>query len=369
MLAPLIVLAGLRAGVIAGLRDALLEDPNIREIVSAANREISVATLAALAARPDVAFLVPRTRTLAASLLLEATTGRQVRVELLPSAPGDPLLAASPADPASIVLSTPAAARLGVAAGAALTGQLVRVTGREGRQIVRLPLHVQAVAAPRAFTREGAFVALPLAIYVEDYQDGRAPPPPADAVLPSGPPAPRLSFAGFRLYARRLEQVPALDAALRGQAIEIVSHAGDVDGLLTLDHDLHLLLWLVATLGGFGYLISLGAGLWAGVERRRGELALLRYLGMQGGALVCLPAVQALVLGLVGAVLAILLACGAGLLLNRGFASTLALDRALCRIDGAICAAGLGLTLAGAVLASLAAGYRVSRVQPWEGLI
>jgi len=75
VLAPLLVLAGLRAGVIGGLREVLLQDPNVRQIVSAANREISAASLTDLARRPDVDFLVARTRTLAASLLVSRSLG------------------------------------------------------------------------------------------------------------------------------------------------------------------------------------------------------------------------------------------------------------------------------------------------------
>lgn len=365
VLAPLLVLAGLREGVIGGLRETLLEDPNVRQIVSAANREITPAALAALAARPDVSFLVPRTRTLAASLLFEMPDGRQTRVELLPTAPGDPLLPDGvPAAPGDIVLSAAAAARLGAASGDALTGRLVRLTQAGGREVTLLPLRVLAVAPPRAFTREGAFVPLPLAAYVEDYQDGRAGPAGADGTLPPG--AARSAYAGFRLYARRLEDVPALDASLRGEGLEIASRAGDVAGLLSLDANLRLLLWVVAGLGGAGYLLSVGAGLWAGVERRRPAFAMLRFLGMRGRSLAVMPAVQALCLGALGGGLAIVAALAVAGVLNTAFAGTLAIDRPLCRITWAVCAGGLGLTLAGAALSSLAAGLRAGRVEPWE---
>ena len=97
VLAPLVILAGLRAGVVQGLREVLLEDPRVREVATAANRSFDAGLLARLAARPDVAFLAPRTRTLSASLLVERpdAPGAGTRVELLPTAPGDPLLVAS----------------------------------------------------------------------------------------------------------------------------------------------------------------------------------------------------------------------------------------------------------------------------------
>lgn len=45
VLAPLLILAGLRAGVVEGLRDLLLQDPRTREITNSANRTYDAALL------------------------------------------------------------------------------------------------------------------------------------------------------------------------------------------------------------------------------------------------------------------------------------------------------------------------------------
>ena len=50
VLAPLIVLFGLREGVVAGLRAELLEDPRAREVVSIVNRTLEPALFARLRA-------------------------------------------------------------------------------------------------------------------------------------------------------------------------------------------------------------------------------------------------------------------------------------------------------------------------------
>ena len=366
VLAPLVILAGLRAGVVQGLREVLLEDPRVREVATAANRSFDAALLARLADRPDVAFLVPRTRTLAASLLVERpdAPGAGTRVELLPTAPGDPLLPAGPSGADGIVLTASAAARLRVGTGAALTGRLARVLdGR--REAVALALTVQAVAPPAAFSRDAAFVTLPLAILVEDFQDGRTGPPDSLAALP---PSDRTEYAGFRLYARRLDAVPALDAALQAEGIEVVSRAADVSGLLRTDRNLGLLFALVAGLGGAGFLVSLGAGLWANVERKRVPLAQLRFLGLGTGALRLFPVAQAAVLAGLGAAVALAAALLAAAVINRLFADALALDRPLCLITPGLAAATAGVTLAGAVLVAAAAGTRAARVEPWEGV-
>ena len=360
VLAPLVILAGLRAGVVQGLRELLLEDPRAREVTTAANRSFDAALLARMAARADVAFLAPRTRTLAASLLVEQpdAPGAGTRVELIPTAPGDPLLPVGPGGADRVVLTASAASRLRVGAGDALTGRLARVLdGR--RESVPLALTVQAVAPP------AAFVSLALAVLVEDFQDGRAGPPGSLAALALPV---RAEYAGFRLYARRLEAVPALDAALRAEGIEVVSRAADVSGLLRVDRNLGLLFGLVAGLGGVGFLVSLGAGLWANVERKRVPLAQLRFLGLRAGALRVFPVAQALALAALGVLAALAAALGASAVVNRSFAGTLALDRPLCLISPGLLAAAAAITLAGAALVAAAAGTRAARVEPWEGV-
>jgi len=366
VLTPLVILAGLRAGVVQGMREVLLEDPRVREITTASNRSFDAALLAQLAARPDVAFLAPRTRTLAASLLVERVDapGAGVRVELVPTAPGDPLLPVGPAGTDTVVLTASAAARLRVDAGDAVVGRLARVLdGR--RESVVLALAVQAVAPPSAFARDAAFVPLALAVLVEDFQDGRTGPPAALAAL--APPE-RAEYAGFRLYARRLEAVPALDAALQAQGIEVVSRAADVSGLLRVDRNLGLLFGLVAGLGGLGFLVSLGAGLWANVERKRVPLAQLRFLGLRAGSLRLFPVAQAAVLAVLGAGAALTAALAASTVVNRIFAGTLALDRPLCLITPGLASVAAAVSLVGAVLVAAAAGTRAARVEPWEGV-
>ena len=369
VLAPLIVLAGLRAGVIAGLRERLLEEPHARELVTAAHRTITATTLAQLAARPDVAFLAPRTRTLAASLLLERpdAPGDGVRADLIPTAPGDPLLlpGPAPAAPDQVVLSASVAARLHVQAGDTLVGRLARIR-EDRRESVPLKLTIQAVAPPAAFGRYGAFVTLSLAVFVEDYQDNRAE-APTDG-LAALPVQQRPDYAGFRLYAQRLDEVPALDAALRAEGIDVSSRAGDVADLLRLDANLTLLFALIAGLGASGFLVSLGAGLWANVERKRVSLALLRFLGLRSVGLLLFPMAQAAMLAIIGTGLALAVATGAAAVINGLFAGTLQLDRPLCRITSLTALLTAAVTVLGSLAVAAAAGVRAAQVEPWEGV-
>lgn len=367
VLAPLVVLAGLRAGVIEGLRQLLLEDPHAREIVTASNQDYDTALLGRLAALPHVVFLAPRTRTLAALILLRKMSdplGNGVRAELIPSALGDPLLPAPPLRNDLIVLSRSAAAALDAHPGDLLSGRLTRISGAE-RQTAELRLTVGAIAPAVAFARDAAFVTVALAVLVDDYQNGRNAVPADLATLPA---AAHGVFAGFRLYADEIESVPAVDAALRRQGIDVVSRASDVADMLSVDHSLGVLFMLVAGLGGAGFLVSLGAGLWAGVERKRVALALLRLVGITGTGLLIFPIVQALAIAAVGAAMAVSAALGMATVINHALPAILAIDRPLCVISPTTAAAAIVCTLAGAFIVAVAAGVRAAGIEPWEGV-
>ncbi|MBB2206421.1 ABC transporter permease family protein [Gluconacetobacter takamatsuzukensis] len=362
--APLLVVAGLRAGLVEGLRASLLEDPRIRELSNASNRDFDAAWLAALARRPEIAFVTPRTRTLAASALL-IPHGRPQdarRVELLPSHAGDPLLAPAsmPADPYGIVLSAPAAAALHVQAGDRLDLQIARLGEGAAQEV--LPVRVAALAPQRATAHDTAFVALRLAQTVEVFRE--APLSWPDAWAQAGQPA--HVWAGFRLYVRRLEDVPAEDVALHSAGIDVVSRAGDVSDLLTFDRRMTLLFRLIACMGVAGFVASLAAGLWANVERKRLSLATMRFVGVP--FLSGFPLIQAQILAIGGIAVALLGATLVGRMINHQFAQVLPGGHPLCIIDGRLCTLACVLTIAGAFLASAAAAFRAGRIDPWEGV-
>lgn len=367
VLAPLIVLFGLRQGVVAGLRSELLEDPRAREVVSIVNRTLEPALFARLAADPRIAFLVPRTRALSATIVLEnpARPASGQRVELLPTAPGDPLLPGySAIDADELILSATAAERLGLQTGDPVLASVARSRAAQ-REVLTLPMRVGGIAPVAAATRDAAFASVPVLLLAEDFLDGTVGP---DAHPVSEAEALQRPFAGFRLYAARLEDVPALDRDFRLAGIEVASRAEAVAGLLRLDRNLTLLFLAIAGAGGAGYLVSLGVGLWAQVERKRRDLALLSLLGMKRRALLLLPLIQAAAVGLAGAGFAFVVAAGVAGVLNRAFAGGVTGDRPVCLLTIGMGAAAAGVTLAGALIAAVLAGLRAAAVAPAEGL-
>src|SRR5690606_3578523 len=124
VLIPRLVLFGLKYGYITSPLGPLVENPRYREITPVTSGSYGPAWLAEMAERGDVAFVVPRTRSLAASIKLRAPgsdVGRIIDVELVPSAAGDPVLGdelPAPEGFGAAGLTQPAAEKLGVAARA-----------------------------------------------------------------------------------------------------------------------------------------------------------------------------------------------------------------------------------------------------------
>lgn len=356
VLAPLLVLLGLRTGAVEGMRAAVLRDPLAREILSLTSGSYDAAFLDALRARPDVSHVAPRTRQVATSLLLEAGE-RQGRAAVVPSLPGDPLLPAAPDGPDRVIPSAALAARLGVEAGMTITGRLARVREDGTPERRALDLHVQAVAPPGAAEIDTLFVPLPLAEDIEDWQEGRDP-EHAGA---------RTGHAGFRAYAARIEDVPAIVAALAAQGIETRSRVREIAPILQIDRALGRLLLAIGVVAGTGMVLSLGAGLWANVERKRRLLAGLRLMGLRRGAMVAVPVIQAAAIGLTGGALGAAAALATGAAINAGLGGV-ALDRKLSILPpAAILLAIAAATLAGMIAAALA-GWQAARIAPHEAL-
>ncbi|HFK2116747.1 TPA: type IV secretion associated ABC transporter permease TagS, partial [Pseudomonas aeruginosa] len=96
VITPLLVLFGLKYGLVSTLTERLERAPSVREIIPVGGARYRAEDIAALAARADVAFAVPRTRQIAATADLSGGGETALSVEMIPSAAGDPLLAGLP---------------------------------------------------------------------------------------------------------------------------------------------------------------------------------------------------------------------------------------------------------------------------------
>ena len=366
VLLPLLVLFGLKFGIIGNLLEPLQQDPRYRQILPAGSGSYGPDWFEAMAARSDVAFIVPRTRAIAATMRLrvpDSSAGRIISTELVPSAPGDPVLEGlePPHGYDAVVLSLDAADKLGVAAGESLEGILSRTLGGE-QQTVLLPLTVGAVASAAAFARDGMFVSHDLLMAVEDFRDGRA----VQTLGWSGAAAtdaPRY-FAGFRLYARSTEDVAGLRQGLMDQGIDVRSRIADIELVQALDRNLGIVFWIIAGIAAVGYGFSLGSSVWANVDRKRREFSVLRLTGFRTRSIVWFPILQAMLTGMLGWLIAAIVFFGVQGGLNALFADNVGSGESVCRLLPVHFLAALALTLVAASVAAATGGSRLAKLEP-----
>lgn len=360
VLAPLLVLFGLKSGIVTTMRDRLLADPRNLEVTIVGSYRLEPSWFAALRTQPETGFLIPRTRSLAASLDLIGNNGRSLAgAEMVPSAIGDPLLRQQmpPSGQDRILLSYSAARQLGVTVNATVTALVSRTVGGD-RQVRRLPLTVAGIVPEAAFGRDAAFVSLELLVATEDYRDGRDTPPAVN----------ERPFSSARLFARNLDGVAALADRLRAEGLEVRTRADDIEMVKAVDRTLGFIFVVVAGLAVGGYLLSLAASLWANVDRKRRELALMRLVGFPPLAALTFPAVQAALIALIGAALSVALAYGVAHVVNVSLATNLNREEFVCLLRVTDLMVATGATLILALIASTLGGYRAARIDPAESL-
>jgi putative ABC transport system permease protein len=368
VLGPMMVLFGLKFGIVGAMMAGLIEDPGNREIRPVGSGRYDDAWLENVRARPDVAFLVPRTRSIAATIELSSgQASRIVPVELIASGEGDPLL--TPGDPlpaglGQVVLSRSAADKLNIKAGDKLDGSLARrYRGKQER--VHLDLTVAAVAPPRAFSRDGAFVSVRLLEALEDFRDGRAVP---DLGWGGAPANTGRTYTGFRLYARSIDDVAGLGEAFAEIGVDVHTQVAGIELVKRMDRNLTAIYWAIAVIGLVGFSLSLGANLWANVDRKRKQLSVLRLVGFRTRDIVWFPMVQALYTAVLGWALAVGLSFATALVINRMMAEQVDPGQQVCLLLPFHYAIALALTCGAAVIAAGLAGMRSARVEPSEGL-
>jgi putative ABC transport system permease protein len=368
VLGPMLVLFGLKFGIVGGMVDQLVENPETREIRPVSSGRFTLDWFGNMARRSDIGFIVPRTRSIAATVeLSSAESPRIVRTELIPSGPGDPLLPADnglPSGVESIVLSLTAAEKLAVGVGDTVSASVKRrFNGRTER--VHIKLTVAAIAPAAAFARDGAFADVQLVEAFEEYRDGRAVP---ELGWTGNPSAEDRSYPGFRLYAKSIYDVDNLRSDLTGQGIEVRTKAADIALVMRMDRNLSAIYWAIAVIGLVGFSLSLGASLWANVDRKRKELSVLRLVGFRTGDIIWFPVTQALYTGVLGWLLAVGIYQAAAYTINHMLADQLSEGQQVCVLLPSHYVMALVVTVGAAVIAAALAGMRSARIEPSDGL-
>ncbi len=383
VLAPLLVLYGVKFGVISTMTDRLRNNPHNLEIIPVASGHYNKAFLTELAQRSDVAFVLPKTRSIAATMALspheDGSMLRRVTVSLEPTATGDvlmtrfappPLDIAAPEHAFAVSLSAEAARKLKVQAGALLDGRVERA--RQGNiERATVTLWVASVLPLEAQQKDVAFIPLALLEATEDFRDGRA--PQGDARLSeaqgwTGDPLPDAEriYPAFRLYARTLDDVVSLQAYFHEKRIDVYTQAEQIATVKSLDTSLTLIFGLIGGAAALGFFASTSSNALAAVRRKERHLGILRLLGYTSCNIMAFPLCQSLLTAFLGSGLAAVLYFITASLIDRLFASNLQGLENICSLPPIHFAIGVLIVVTLSCIATLVPAARAANIEPSE---
>lgn len=375
VLTPLMIMFGLKTGLIDGLRDRLVSDPRNFEVVIVGSQRFDAAWFERMRARSDVGFVLPKTRSIAATLTIAVprVSGlpKAKIADLIPTGEGDPLfrgleIRRAPAGMVALIASARLAEALALSPGDKVTGVVQRRRGGR-REVGEVALYVAAIALASHTAREAVYVPVALMEATETFRDGYGV-PEMDWEGPERP-EPRTYYAGARLYANDLAGVVTLTRHLTKDGLIVRGKAAEVDDLNSFAESLTGGFLIISVFSVLGFAVSLTASMWSNFERKRQSISFLRLLGMRSTALVAMPIYQALLIGVMGFVGALAAFFGASFVIEIVFSDIAdSVDGELSVLRPLDVLIFFLVTVGISVIASIISAVGVSRVSPAEGL-
>jgi len=369
VIAPLLLLFGLKHGVVSQLQDELLRDPRNLEVKMLSNGNYDTAWIERLRLRPETGFALGQTRSLNTQADLLIGMQRFVEgAEIIATEPGDPQLNLSSLSPVGnqVILSASAAQRLQAKVGDSV--QLRALRRLEGvNERGEMSLTVLAVLDGARFGRAAGFVAPPLLLDLEHFRDGFQ---VSTFGLSTGKPLGNLQplYARARVYARDIDQVAPLEHWLNEQHIETSSRLADIDNVKAINHVLGLIFGVIAVAALIGCVASMVGAFLANIDRKRKSLAVLRLLGFKRRAVGGFVVLQALILSLAGYIGGLGFYAVGSHLFDYLLGSSQATGTFVCHITVWHGVAALLLTFLVAALVAVIGALRAINIQPAESL-
>ncbi|QCA19675.1 ABC transporter permease [Citrobacter freundii] len=368
VIAPLLLLFGLRFGIVDQLQEDLTRDPRNLEIRMLSSGSYDQNWITQLQQRPDVGFAIGQTRSLNTLADLQTDISHFIEnAEVIPTSVGDPLLGKLEIHQENDVIVTQEAARkLAARVGDTINIRVSRLLD-ERREWGRKSVTIVGILPATYFNRAAIFTQPSLLLAIEHFRDGYAVTElgsTSGAQLNSKPPR----YARARLYAHDIDQVASLERDLRAQRIETTSRLADIENVKSINRVLGIIFNTIAATALVGCITSLVGSFIANVDRKRKHIAVLRLLGFTRPAVGGYVIVQGCLLSLMAYVGGFGLYLLASQVFNQALAGGQATDQMLCKITPLHGLVALLLTLVVAILVASIGAYRAINIEPAQSL-
>lgn len=323
---PLLILFGLKQGVINTQRELLLNDPCNLEIKMLGHYHLSPLWFEQKAKDSRIQFIIPITRFLNTDINIIDKENKNSFVDLIPTGQGDPLLKltaiAAPVQDNEVLITHALAKRLHINKGEQIQSQLFRKMNNESQTSHASLLVKDILPDYSCLQRSAILTTLNFLKTVEDFKEGQQvdlfkvennklvtlkkkpndfkqlsknnhsffssknknpelieQPIKTESVVPTQT---KTTYAKARIFAKSLEDVTALSDELRSSSeeIEVISKAAEIEKLKQLNNFLNILLLIVLLIGAVGGGLALGGNFLLTIERKRLQIAQLRLLGI-----------------------------------------------------------------------------------------
>lgn len=368
VIAPLLLLFGLRFGIVSQLQGELASDPRNLEIRMLSSGSYDQDWIEQLRQRPDVGFAIGQTRSLNTLADLQVDSSHFIEnTEVIPTDIGDPLLGKLEIQHDNeAVLTQEAARKLAVNVGDKVTLRVNRQL-EERLEWGRKSLTVVGILPPTYFNRAAIFTQSSLLQMLEDFKDGFAIPEfGVSSGQPLGSKPPR--YARARLYAKSINNVASLERDLRAQRIETISRLADIENVKSINRVLGIIFNTIAGTALIGCIASLVGSFIANVDRKRKDIAVLRLLGFTGPAVGIYVMLQGVLISLLAYVGGYSIYLIASQIFNRALAGSQTTDQMLCKITLEHSLLAMAMTVIVALVVSSIGAYRAINIEPAQSL-
>ena len=315
IMAPLLLLFSLRFGILTELHNKLMNDPKVLSLTLDMSYRLDSSFFENLAARPEVGFVVPQITALNALVDLKFP-GAAVRISVLPTKPGDPVVLSSnlsfeqPLGSDEAFISYNLAQLRGLKVGDVVT-MVVSRTRNGVRESVRTSLKLRGIVAERFVNDDCLLLNLDLVNAIDDYRNGYNP-----VLLSDGSKVntqPRL-YAKFRLYAKDLASVIPLYYYLVNQNLNVSSKVREIQNLKAVSHVLNFIYGVIALVSVAGGALALTGLVLSALRASKRNFVLLRLMGQGSTGIYGVVMIEGLFIATVGFALALTLySIGAGI--------------------------------------------------------